>query len=83
MNKVIVIVTGGSRGIGRDYWKVSGTRCSCTHIRPKPSPWRSESTGCLDSGGRLKAEDANRIVSQTHQMFGSPTVLIKNAAVQM
>jgi len=84
MNKDIVIVTGGGRGIGRaivERFLEQGARVLTCGRGARPEDLNAEVAWV--QADVSKAEDANRIVAQAHQLFGSPTVLVNNAGVQV
>ncbi|MGE8066013.1 SDR family NAD(P)-dependent oxidoreductase [Pseudomonas sp. NPDC089569] len=84
MNQDIVIVTGGSRGIGRaivERFVAQGARVLTCGRGARPDDLDAQVAWV--QADVSKACDAQRIVAQAHELFGAPTVLVNNAGVQV
>jgi len=84
MNDAIVIVSGGSRGIGRaivERFLADGARVATCGRGERPADLLGEVLWVQADVAR--AADAERVVQRTRERFGEPTVLVNNAGVQV
>ncbi|MEM8732678.1 MAG: SDR family oxidoreductase [Planctomycetota bacterium] len=80
----VVIVTGGSRGIGRsicEQFLASGASCVCMDIAPPD--WNAK-TGQLHfiQGDTSVESECSQVVEESVRRFGGVDVLVNNAAIQ-
>ncbi|MGI3185409.1 SDR family NAD(P)-dependent oxidoreductase [Nioella aestuarii] len=80
----VAIVTGGSRGIGRaivDRLAADGARVMTCGRGPRPGDL-PDAIGWM-SGDVARPEDARQILAAAQAAFGTPTILVNNAGVQV
>ncbi|MCP1607445.1 SDR family NAD(P)-dependent oxidoreductase [Pseudomonas citronellolis] len=84
MDKDIVIVTGGGRGIGRaivDRFRAQGAQVATCGRGGRPADL--DEAVLWVQADVSRSADAGRVVERTLEHFGVPTVLVNNAGVQV